>query len=238
VNDIPDSRHPNSPLVEVVFEIRFPGETAIECRRHEFQEKIRSEYPTLWVPKGVPGEAWALEPYRFEKEDRSAGVMVALNKFAIFTRAYPGYDAFKPEILKLSSEFAALYSLDRLTRFGLRHVNIIHFVREEEGPAPLEDYFTLGEKLRDLLPGGIENFSTAFVSPAKDGKVTTRIQTVKRAEDIQEAFLLDFDYAMEGQGLRVSNLEDYLTEAHEQSADFFHRLVTPEYRDYIKGEEV
>jgi uncharacterized protein (TIGR04255 family) len=164
--------------------------------------------------------------------------MVALNRFAVFTRAYPGYEEFRPEILKLSSEFASMYSLDRLTRVGLRHVNIIHFVREEGGLAPLEDYFTLAEKLQELLPGGIENFSTAFVSPAKSGKVTTLLQTVKRADDNQEAFLLDFDYAMEGPRLRVSDLEDYLTEAHEQSAAFFHRLVTREYRDYIKGEEI
>ncbi|MCK5244887.1 MAG: TIGR04255 family protein, partial [Desulfobacterales bacterium] len=43
--------YPNSPLVEVVCEVRFPGELAIECRRDEFYEKIRDRYPTILFPK-------------------------------------------------------------------------------------------------------------------------------------------------------------------------------------------
>lgn len=40
-------KHPSLklPLVEVIFEIRFPAELSIECKKDEYYEKIRNDYP-------------------------------------------------------------------------------------------------------------------------------------------------------------------------------------------------
>lgn len=237
MTEIPDKRHPNSPLVEVVFEIRFPGETAIECRRREIQEEIRAYYPNLWVPRVETGMALALEPFRFEREDRSAGVMVSLNRFGYYTRAYPGFDEFSEECLRLLKIFGSVIPIRQLVRIGLRHINLIPFFRED-GLVPFEEFFQLGSKLLELLPGKFENISVAFVMPAGDnGKITTRIESIMRNDRSQEAFLLDFDYAKEGK-LSFAEVDQYLNEAHDQSATLFHRLITPSYRDYIREEEM
>jgi len=240
VEPVPDLRHPNSPLVEVVFEIRFPGDTAIECRRHEIQALVRDSYPKLWVPKVESGMALALEPYRFEKDDASAGIMVSLNRFGYFARAYPGFEAFRQECLRLIELFCSIVPVGKLTRVGLRHVNIIPFVRTN-GLLPLEDVFVLGQEVERLFPGRFENFSTAFVSPVDGGKITTRIDSIIRMDQGQEALILDFDYAKEvtpSQELHASEIEQYLDVAHDESARLFHMLITSSYRDYIKGEEV
>ena len=57
--------YPNQPLVEVVFEIRFPGEVRVECERHLFWEKIRDDYPNVLVPHAQTDKAMALMPYKY-----------------------------------------------------------------------------------------------------------------------------------------------------------------------------
>jgi len=236
VTTVPDDRRPNSPLVEVVFEIRFPGEKAVESRRHQIQESFRSDYPSLWVPKVESGMALALEPFRFERPDRSAGVMVSLDRFGFYSRAYPGFEKFRTECLRVMRLLASLIPIERLNRIGLRHINMIPFLREG-GLVPFDEFFQLGSKLSELLSGKFENISLAFAMPAVGGKITTRIESIIRTDRSQEAFLLDFDYAKEGE-LSFAAVDQYLQEAHDESAALFHRLITPSYRDYIRGEEV
>ena len=39
--------YPNSPLVEVGFEMRFPGEPRVECNRDILYEKIRGDFQNV-----------------------------------------------------------------------------------------------------------------------------------------------------------------------------------------------
>lgn len=236
MNPIPDSRHPNSPLVEVVCEIRFPGETAIECRRHEFQDAVREHYPLLLVPLPKMESATALQPYRFERKDHAAGLMLSLNRLGYYSRRYPGYETFREEFLKWSEVLGSLFRIDQITRFGLRHVNVIPFAREN-GFVPFEYFFDVGGILGRFFGAPFENVTFAFVLPTQGGKITTRIDTITRMDGPQEAFLLDFDFAIDS-NLQFSELVACMDEAHDQSARLFKRLTTDSYRAYIKGEEI
>ena len=230
-----DIRHPNSPLEEVVFEIRFPGETAIECRRHEFQAMIRDTYPRLLVPESKLEAPIALEPYRFAKDDESAGVMLGLNRLGHYTKGYQGFPFFKAECLRLIEIFQSLFSVDTLTRIGLRYVNIMPFVRER-GFIPVEKYFDLAAKMLELLPNRFEDFSTAFVIPVERGKITIRIERVMEKGGTEEAMLLDFDYE-EQEDLLMAQVDQYLDRAHERSKSLFRQLLTDSYRSYMEGED-
>jgi uncharacterized protein (TIGR04255 family) len=228
-------RHPNSPLVEVVFEIRFPGETAVECLRHVIQERIRGDFPSLFVPNAQQGMATALQPYRFEKADGSAGVMAALNSFSYFARNYDGFELFRKEALRLMKLLVKTVPVREITRVGLRHVNIIPFVRKGES-IPVESVFFFGEKVAELLSRPFENFSAAFTVPIGAGKMTARIEALSRKDGGQEAFLLDLDY-FRTEGLRISALGQYLEEAHEESNLLFLKIISQSYHDYIEGLE-
>jgi uncharacterized protein (TIGR04255 family) len=235
MHKVPDQRHPNSPLAEVLFEIGFPGETAIDCRRHEIQDRLRDSYPNLIVPAVQPGMLLAYEPYRFEKEDGSGGVILSLNRFGHYSRAYPGFEVFSAECRRLSELFTAVIPVTTLNGVGMRHINIIRFVREE-GLIPFEYFFLLGEKLLELMPSKFENFSTTFVLPTEGAKITTHIESITNNQTGQEALLLDFYHSKVGE-LHVSEVQNYLEEAHTQSASLFNRLITQNYRDYITGNE-
>ena len=77
-----EGSYPNSPLVEVVFEIRFPDEPSVDCKRDVFYEKIRGSFPRVLVPTTKEGGLAALEPYRFESEDKTMTV-VTMPKFGM-----------------------------------------------------------------------------------------------------------------------------------------------------------
>ncbi|MGO8880649.1 MAG: TIGR04255 family protein [Desulfomonilaceae bacterium] len=233
---ISDSRHPNSPLVEVVFEIRFPGETAIECKRHEIQRKIRSEYPNLLVPPARDGTHLALEPYQFVREDNLAGVMTALNRFSYFSRAYPGFNSFKKECLRLLSIFNEVIKLELLNRVGLRHINIVPFTRENKF-LPLKHFFKFTEPLEGFFETQFEQFTNHVVFPSASGTITVHIEVIKTVNSNQEAFLIDIDYA-KVDDLKFDDIEDYLDEAHNKSSDRFNSIITSKYFEYIRGKEI
>ncbi len=232
---VPDERHSNSPLAEVVFEITFPAETAIDCRRHEIQDLIRDRYPNLIVPVVQPGMLLAYEPYRFERSDGSAGMILSLNRFGHYSRVYLGFEVFEAECLNLVDLFSSVIPVNTLSGVGLRHINIIPFVREK-GLIPFEYFFVLGEKLLELLPSKFENLSMTFVVPTAGAKMTTHIESILNNQTGQEAILLDLYHAKMGE-LQPSGVRNYLEEAHAQSAALFNELITQNYRDYIRSED-
>lgn len=228
--------YPNSPLTEVVCEIRFPGELAIECRRHEFHEKIRNKYPNILVPQTKDRPVDSLAPYRFESEERTSGIMLALNRFSFFEKKYSGHKQFIKEILRLIKILGETYPIKKLNRVGWRYINIIPFTREE-GIIPLKRFVAVDIALPCEVSNQFENLSIVFMSKVPDGAITTRIESIMRLEDRQEALLLDFDFAMT-ENLTFARINSYVKKAHEQTRLLFENLITDEYHEYLRGETI
>lgn len=231
-----DPIYPNAPLVEAVFEIRFPGEPSIECRRDQFFERVRSEYPTVLVPKVQAGQAPALGPYHFKRPDGQASVMTAINRFAFSTKKYEGFRLFKTEALRLIRIFSEMFSIGKLNRTGLRYINVIPFVREQDR-FPLSDYLNLSVKLPRSFPEQSKYLNISFVSPTDAGSVTTRIEPLLAEDQSHEAILLDFDYAMETD-LHIRDIERYIDQSHRHTKEMFEEVITDHYRKYLQGETV
>lgn len=229
--------YPNSPLVEVIFEIRFPGEPAVECKRDLFFDLVRGEFSNILVPPTKKDGFAALEPYRFENKDRNAGIMLSLNRFSYYCRRYPGFTVFKKEVLKLIKEFRKAYpKINLLNRTGFRYVNIVPFTREE-GVVPLDRFFNLKLHMPSTVPEKYSNISVGFISKTEKGSITTRLETLKAANQTGEAILLDLDYAKE-EGLLIKNIEKYLDESHNYARQLFEDLITDRYRMFLRGETI
>jgi len=231
-----DEVYPNSPLIEVVCEIRFPIDIAIECRRDEFYSKIKEKYPEILVPQMQPKKAMSLEPYRFENKDRSAGVMLAINKFSFYVKKYEGHKKFTKEFKRLCKLLGETYSLAKLDRVGWRYINLIPYTRED-GIVPLHRFLTVSINAPTGVSDRFENVSIVFISKVDGGSITTKIESVVRADRQQEALVLDFDFAMTEQ-LFFSKLPDYVRIAHEHTRRLFEDLITDEYRQYLRGETI
>lgn len=230
------SGHPNTPLVEVVFEMRFPDETSVECRRNEIQSRIRSEYPHLHVSPSINMTHPGLEPCRFVRDDNLAGVMISVNRLSYFSRAYPGFESFKLECLRVVAIFQEVIHLERLTRVGLRHINIAPFSRENNF-LPLKHYFSFAEPLEKLYGTQFEQFMHHVVFPSASGSITLHVEVIRTETGNQEAFLIDIDHAGVD-NWRPDDVEYYLERAHSESAAQFIGIITSGYYDYIRGEEI
>lgn len=228
--------YPNSPLVEVVCEIRFPGELAIECKKDEFHAKIKDGYPNILMPQAKSGKAMPLEPYRFENEKGSAGTMLAINKFSFYIKKYEGHKEFIREFKRLTKILGETYSLTKLDRIGWRYINLIPFSRED-GIVPLERFLQVAVKVPKGISDRFENFSIVLISKTPDGSVTTKIEPAMRADREQEALVLDFDFAMT-ENLTFSKLNSLVKKAHDNTRLLFENLITDEYRGYLRGEEI
>lgn len=111
------------PVYEVTAELRFPGDARIPSWRAELQQKIRSEYPNLLVPHAKPGEAPAMQHFRFANEAGTRSVDVAIHSLAVVTREYPGWRSFRNDVLTYWGLLRAGLGVQRLTRLGLKYVN-------------------------------------------------------------------------------------------------------------------
>lgn len=226
----------HAPLVETVFEIRFPGDPSIECNRDKFYNKIKKDYSKLLVPRCREGVAIALEPYSFEREDGTGAIGLSINKLSLNCKKYEGYQSFKKEILRVFSVFSDIFpEIKVLRRTGLRYINIIPFTREK-GIIPLKSYLNVKIDLTPSIPAIFKNLSISFISQTEGGTITTRIEPVI-APDKSEAIILDFDYAKED-NLSMNQLEKYLEESHKHTKYLFEQLITENFRKIMKGEVV
>ena len=229
-------QYPNQPLIDVAFEIRFPGDPAVECRRDEFFRLVRDKYPKVYVPKLQPGDAPALALYHFKQEDDQATIMTAINKLAYSTKKYPGFDVFKEEVLRIAAIFGTTFKIEKLTRTGLRYVNAIPFV-PKAGSIPLREYLKVGFQLPAPATDNFTTMNFAFASTVGNGTINARIEHMLAEDKSHEAILLDFDYAMQSD-LVFGKIGVYLEESHSVTKQMFEGMITDEYRNYIRGEEI
>ncbi len=76
-----------------------------------------------------------------------------------------------------------------------------------------------------------------LISKVPDGTITTRIESIIRSEDQQEALLLDFDFALT-EKIAFSKINSCVIMAHEQTRAIFENLITDDYRQYLRGETI
>lgn len=220
----------NAPLIEAVYEVRFSPILAIESYRDKFYDKIKDLFPDVIIPKSN------LEPYRFEKHDRSWSILLSPVLVAVSCKKYEGFQSYKKECLKLLSVFGEMFTVERMTRSGLRYVNIIPFTRES-GIIPLKTFLNVEINLPKAVPSTFKTASFIFVSQLEKGNITTRVEPVMSPDQSQEALILDFDYAKET-NLSYKNLDGYLEESHTHTKALFEGLVTEKYRKIMRGEVV
>jgi uncharacterized protein (TIGR04255 family) len=228
-----DSPYPNAPVREVVFEIRFPGEPAVECRRDRLFDLVRAEFPEVLVPTPNPpgsGHA-ALLPYKFAAPDGSRSLLCALNLFAYSSTRYPGFRPFRDEALRYLALFRTIVPLGALLRTGLRYVNVIPLAPGSPVHELLDVKLTLGS----YTPEALRNLAVSVEIPRPSGTLTMRLGPLAGSD--QPLLVLDFDYAKAGD-LDVAHLAEYLQESHDETKKLFEGLVTGTYRAYLEGEVV
>ncbi len=232
--------YPKQPLVEVATEVNFRGILAIETARADFQEKISSEYPNLFVPYAKDGIAPALQRVRFENEAGNFGVQLAINSFSFYSRQYPGSAIFIAEAKRLFEIIEPILKPLRLTRIGWRYINVIPYVREN-GNVPLLRFFSTDTFLGTGVNSEYDKVFINVETRKKDMHTRLRLfSSSSENEPERESIILDTDtYIGEG-GMSILDRSDavaMISEAHDGGRDTFESIITGEYREYIKGAD-
>ena len=230
----PEEIYPNSPLVEVVCEIRFPPSLLIDSQKHEFQLQIEGEYPRLKFVAGAQGRQ-NLASFRFENAEMTAGILLGLDKLARYDKAYSGHKNFIRQFFVAFDAFKKAFPIKTLTRVGWRYINIIPFLRGEEGLVPLEDFLNIKILYSDA-PARHLGFDVTMESRLGPGSLTTKLATLRDQNTEREALLLDFDYALT-ENLRLSNLRPYIRDAHRETRRAFELMITDGYRAFLRAKK-
>jgi uncharacterized protein (TIGR04255 family) len=228
--------YPNSPLIDVTCEIRFPGELQVECDRHTFWNKIRKTYPDVLVPQAKDGQAAALQHYRFRSVDQSRIVSVAMNSLAFSESKYSGHAKFLGEFGRLARLFHACFpKIDKVNRFGWRYVNLMPFQREQ-GMVPVRRFLNARIDFPMDVLSSLKNFDARFEVDRPGGLAIIRVANVlQNGQPEGETLLLDLDLIRTSDKLRFKDSVKEITKARLENRKLFEELITDEYREYLRG---
>lgn len=232
----------NAPLVEVVFELRFPGNFAVHAGLDRFQRNLGEEFPTLFVPKAAAGEPLALKPYQWKSEDGSRSVNVALNVFSYMSRSYGVFDEFRAEFRRLAGFFFEIHKPQSFTRLGLRYINVLPTLNC--AAEALHPWLSLGLRLPIFGESEASEVAGSFLLKRPGGTLrlafgdalpSDRPQFGSKGAPIA-GFVLDFDFFRSGP-VPASDLESFLDEGHRTIESLFFALVTPGALGVMEGRE-
>jgi len=226
----------NAPLIEAVFEIRFSADLGIECKKSEFYNNIKKEFPNIFVPNVEPGQAIALKPYEFKSADLKKVIRFSINSFSFHTSDYSGgFESFEEECIRYVNLFLCYFKIDTLNRIGLRYVNRIPIIRKK-GIIPISEYLNFGFILPKSIPSEPELFHSLLVIKVDDGKLRILIQYQETIQPISELMLLDFDFYFEG-NFKSSDFNKYLSKSHKHiKEDVFMNLISENYKKTLEKE--
>jgi uncharacterized protein (TIGR04255 family) len=229
-------RLPNSPLIEVACEIRFPGDFSLLSSLGGIQTKLRYDYPKLLVPAVQPGSFPLLQTVRLTSDDNTNMVLLAMNSFGVSTHSYTTYGDFRSRFAKALDVFQSHFSPPTLTRFGLRYVNAL--------PPPSEGSSKVVHPTLRIAVSGVDGDWRAqpqLMLETARGRMTLRTvliqpQPVTTAPGflLDPGVRLDFDcYQKDPVGVDVLTLLD---EAHTIVDEAFFDMITPDYLQYLEGK--
>jgi len=212
------------PLVEATIEVRFPGDARIDAIRGEFQHAVAQDFPQLYLPAVAAGESPGLMPYRFQNNDGTKILALALHSLAYTTMQYPGWEAFKREFLGFWSTLSAMVAQENINRVGARFINRFD--------GPFHDCLAV-ESLPDYLSPLRDGTCDFYRVAGNYRRGETRILVNVHRPEHEESLLLDYDaYA---QSVPIAFLEETLESLHSVAETEFQSALRGEYKDRLFG---
>ena len=218
------------PLVEAVFEIRFPAELSIECKKDIYYEKIRNKYPSIYVPTITSPEPYPLKAYEFKNNGETEILRFSINRFSVHSYVYKDFSSFKERASKYSKLFCKMFKVTELRRTGLRYINHINLLPSPEEILPIDQVLTVGIKLPEAIPPNLEDINLQFRTKFDQGELRVLIRHERiTGKAYEERIVLDLDYFLT-KGLRSDDIDKYLDLSHANTKKVFEGLVAKSYK--------
>lgn len=219
------------PLVEAIFEIRFPAELSIECKKDEYYEKIRDSYPSIYVPTITSPEPYPLKAYEFKNKGGTGMLRFSINRFSVHSYDYRSFNWFKERASKYTKLFCKMFRITELRRTGLRYINHINLLPSPEEILPIDQVLNVGIDLPETIPGNLKDINVQFITKFDQGDLRVLIRHEKiTGEAYEERIVLDLDYFLT-KDLRANEINKYLDLSHANTKKVFEGLIAKSYKE-------
>lgn len=248
-------RYTNSPLVEVIFQLRFPTILAINSKSPvDFQERIREQYP-FYTEQTENQDEFLINPqqgaqihrksnnknHNFISADRKYKVNLTPSFISISTMEYTQWEDFRSHIEFVIPIFEEIYKPAFYIREGLRYVDLI--IREDLGLEGVPWTKLIRPHLLGMMTSEHEAGTKAYMSQIEYETGIERVLSRANLElvhvnDKKElAFLIDCDYY----SIEITQLVEMLGVAenlHNASSNFIRSSISEKLRQAMGPVEI
>jgi len=215
-----------APIVEAIFEMRFPINLSIDTKKDQFYNFIKAEFPDIKPPQPTPFEHHLIQPIGYYSTTGKKNLNCSVSKFSVITREYNTFQDFKQSIVKYVTKLAELYGIQEITRLGLRYIN-----RIEAKSGNFNKYLNFNFALPESLSKNeLQDFQTLLNTKLEKGHLRTII--AKDKKELGNYLLLDNDVIFEGV-YEVKLIDGLLAEMHEKIETVFLDMLVKEYVEEI-----
>lgn len=247
-------RYKKCPLVEVIFQLRFPTILSVNAKQPaEFQEAIRKQFP--FYEEGVEQQnEFLITPaigqaqmrttqnknYSFVSTDNMYKVNLTSTFLSISTLNYSQWEDFSKRIKYASEIFESIYEPAFYTRVGLRYIDVIE--RSALG--------LTGRKWIELVQphvlgiAAIEDYRVNSYSSETEFKDTedgintkTHFEFVHANGNEETSLLIDCDY-YKNDTTSTKQMLSVADRLHVHSSRFLRTAITDELHNAMKPEEI
>lgn len=242
------------PLVEVIFQLRFPTILSINSKQPaDFQEKIRKEYP--FFDEGIEEQNELLintngnsaqvkssqnKNYSFVSVDETYKVNLTSTFIAISTRKYTQWEEFSEKVRRVVKAFQETYEVPFYTRVGLRYIDVIQrsvLGLSNEKWSDLVKPHVLGvvTQFEDSMNSYVSQ--TEFKDSTDDICTKTHFEFVNVNNSDENSLLIDCDY-FKTEKVNVESMMNVATVLHNHSSNFLMTAITEKLNDAMEPEEL
>ena len=248
-------RYQKSPLIEVIFQLRFPTILSINANQPiEFQDKIREKYPfyqedneqhneIVIDQNGNPVQTKTsnLKNYVFISADQSYKINLTSSFLSISTLKYTQWEDLKKHIGFAIPIFEKVYKPLFYTRVGLRYVDVIDRKKlclEQVSWNELIEPHVLGVMTPDVETG-IKSYRADAEYQNLENKASTKVhfELVHVNNQKELSLLIDCDYFTQEitQTEGVNTVADML---HMNSSTFISSAITERLSEAMEPVEI
>lgn len=233
-------KYGKNPLVEVIYQLRFPTILSINANDPvRFQEEIRAEFPYYRkivqeneiVVNEVKSSVTKEINYEFVSADKKSKVNLTSSFIAISSLSYDQWENYREKVKSIRMTFERIYQPSFYTRVGLRYKDVIDRTRfdlRNKGWVDLIQPSILGvinASNQSTLKQWTVN--SEFTYEGTDIATKQQLNLAHKVGDNLPVMVFDCDYFKIG-NLRLDSIEEISDLLHDKSSTFLRNAITEE----------
>jgi uncharacterized protein (TIGR04255 family) len=209
--DTPRVEYAQNPLAEVICQLRFPRQFAVEGSLPvDLQRRLAHGFPLVETrfnfevaisESEEPPRPTRRTTYDFSTRKRDLTISLASDFVAVTSREYRNWSTFSATVRTAWEAVRGTYSVNVITRVGLRYRNIIE--REQLGLTNVPWSELVKSELLGFLGSSLDGAalaaeaSTSHLFRIDDGSLVLQSGLVHSSDQTKSALLIDSDFYLE-----------------------------------------